>query len=190
MREPSAYFISNDEYDPDNRKYVSSEFNRALSMLGPESQNTYGFFWTITPKNTEATEERCDAIANGLNKLLSRKLWKRRSRYQQVRSIRAVEEKETASGIRHHVHGITLVNKDDLYEIKTQQEISNIILDIAYGFHEVNNDQRRRNGSSPPVRIKPFIYFDDPTNKLTGHLGGTWIKYLCKTATHTNRPLD
>lgn len=151
--------------------------------LGEESKNTWGFFWTITPKNNKATWESCNAIAEGVVKKLTRKLWRRKSQYHQLRSIRAIETKDT----RAHVHGITLVQIDDLKQYHSQEDISKMIEKIAYDFHEVNRSHKYKD--RPPVMVKPFIYFDDPSNRSSGDQAGTYIKYICKTANHTNNPL-
>ena len=89
--------------------------------------------------------------------------------------------------MRDHVHGITLVDIDDLKQTQSQQGISKMIEEIAYSFHEVND--RHKDKDRPPVMVEPFIYFDDPSNRASGDQAGTYIKYICKTATHTNNPL-
>ena len=89
--------------------------------------------------------------------------------------------------MRDHVHGITLVDIDDLKQYWEQKDIADMISAIAYSFHEVN--ERHSFNQSPPVLVEPFIYFDDPENKVSGHQAGQYIKYMCKTATHANNPL-
>ena len=185
MREPSAYHLKDEEFivDPLDQVHVHGRFSEAVSSLGEESKNTWGFFQTITPKNNKATRERCNAIAEGVVKKLTRKLWRRKSQYHQLRSIRAIETKN----MRDHVHGITLVDIDDLKQTQSQQGISKMIEEIAYSFHEVND--RHKDKDRQPVMVEPFIYFDDPSNRASGDQAGTYIKYICKTATHTNNPL-
>ena len=185
MREPTAYHLKDEEFiiDPLDQVHVHRRFNEVVSSLGEESKNTWGFFWTITPKNNKATWESCNAIAEGVVKKLTRKLWRRKSQYDQLRSIRAIETKDT----RAHVHGITLVQIDDLKQYHSQEDISKMIEKIAYDFHEVN--RKHKYNDRPPVMVKPFIYFDDPSNRASGDQAGTYIKYICKTANHTNNPL-
>lgn len=186
MREPTAYHLKNEEFiiDPLDQVHVHHRFNEVVSSLGEESKDTWGFFWTITPKNNNATWERCNAIAEGVVKKLTRKLWRRKSQYHQLRSIRAIETKNT----REHVHGITLVRIDDLKQYHSQEDISKMIEEIAYDFHEVN--RKHKYNDRPPVMVKPFIYFDDPSNRSSGDQAGIYIKYICKTANHTNNPLS
>ena len=185
MREPTAYHLKDEEFiiNPLDQVHVHRRFNEVVSSLGEESKNTWGFFWTITPKNNKATWESCNAIAEGVVKKLTRKLWRRKSQYHQLRSIRAIETKDT----RAHVHGITLVQIDDLKQYHSQEDISKMIEKIAYDFHEVN--RKHKYNDRPPVMVKPFIYFDDPSNRASGDQAGTYIKYICKTANHTNNPL-
>ena len=185
MREPTAYYLDEERHgiNPFNRKYINQRFKEVVDQLGPEGKNTWGFSWTIRPKNNHASWDRCNAIAEGVNKKLTRALWKRKGRHRQLRSIRAIETKN----MRDHVHGITLVDIDDLKQTQSQQGISKMIEEIAYSFHEVND--RHKDKDRPPVMVKPFIYFDDPSNRASGDQAGTYIKYICKTATHTNNPL-
>ena len=185
MREPTAYHLKDEEFiiNPLDQVHVHRRFNEVVSSLGEESKNTWGFFWTITPKNNKATWESCNAIAEGVVKKLTRKLWRRKSQYHQLRSIRAIETKDT----RAHVHGITLVQIDDLKQYHSQEDISNLNEEIAYDFHDVN--RKHKYTDIPPVMVKPFIYFDDPSNRASGDQAGTYIKYICKTANHTNNPL-
>ena len=183
MREPTAYNINEDQIDPFNRRHINRRFAEAVAQLGPEGKNTWGFFWTIRPKNDQSSWDRCNAIAEGVVKKLTRTLWRRKGRYHQLRSIRVIETKD----MRDHVHGITLVDIDDLKQYWEQQDIADMISAIAYSFHEVN--EKHKYNLSPPVSVKQFIYFDDPANKASGHQAGQYIKYMVKTATHTNNPL-
>ena len=185
MREPTAYYLDEERHgiNPLNRKYINQRFKETVDQLGPEGKNTWGFSWTIRPKNNHASWDRCNAIAEGVNKKLTRALWRRKGQHQQLRSIRAIEE----AGMRDHIHGITLVDIDDLKQYWEQQDIADMISAIAYSFHEVN--ERHRFNQSPPVLVEPFLYFDDPANKVSGHQAGQYIKYMCKTATHANNPL-
>ena len=75
MREPTAYNINEDQIDPFNRRHINRRFAEAVAQLGPEGKNTWGFFWTIRPKNDQASWDRCDAIAEGVVKKLTRTLW-------------------------------------------------------------------------------------------------------------------
>lgn len=185
MREPTAYYIDEERHgiDPFNRRHINLRFKEVVAQLGPEGKHTWGFFWTIRPKNDHASWDRCNAIAEGVNKKLTRALWRRKGQYQQLRSIRAIETKD----MRDHVHGITLVDIDDLKQYWEQQDVADMISAIAYSFNEVN--EKHKYNLSPPVSVEQFVYFDDPTNKSSGHQAGQYIKYMCKTATHTNNPL-
>ena len=53
MREPTAYNINEDQIDPFNRRHINRRFAEAVAQLGPEGKNTWGFFWTIRPKNDQ-----------------------------------------------------------------------------------------------------------------------------------------
>ena len=72
MREPTAYNINEDQIDPFNRRHINRRFAEAVAQLGPEGKNTWGFFWTIRPKNDQSSWDRCNAIAEGVNKKLTR----------------------------------------------------------------------------------------------------------------------
>ena len=68
MREPTAYNINEDQIDPFNRRHINRRFAEAVAQLGPEGKNTWGFFWTIRPKNDQSSWDRCNAIAEGVVK--------------------------------------------------------------------------------------------------------------------------
>lgn len=160
------------EYSPE---YVSKNFYKILSTLGPLDKSDYCAFITIRLKG-KSDLVLCNGVIAGLAFKISKFYWKNKTKHRLLPFVGSVESVERRRGsIKDHIHMIIKFQEPKKhYE---PEELEGQILSIASGFEEISNSD------NDAVRVSTFQYAD------TSMELGNKIEYLCKTSSKNYEPL-
>jgi len=161
---------------------VEKNFYKVIDTLGKFDKNDLIAKIDLQVMNKCGSWGEVDSACNAIRIKASQYFLGRKSKYEKLPFVRAIEEKERARGVvKNHAH--ILIRLKAIKQIYSNSAIVDIITKICYSLSEVNSKSRK--SSNPPVKVRLFPYLED-TNK---ELGGA-IEYICKTSTKTIKPLE
>jgi len=160
---------------------VEKNFYKVIDTLGEFDKNDLIVKIDLQVMNKCGSWGEVDSACNAIRIKASQYFLGRKSKYEKLPFVRAIEEKERKRGvIKNHAH--ILIRLKAIKQIYSNDAVVDIINKICYDLDEVNS--KSRNNDDPPVKVRLFPYWED-TNK---ELGGA-IEYICKTSTKTYNPL-
>mgnify|MGYP003135974950 CR=1 FL=1 len=156
---------------------VQKNFYKALNTLGSLDKRDLCCAITLRLKNkvdgVKTDWRTCNSVSHALSCKTSRKYWGKRSKYERIPMIRAIEPDKL--WFKEHLH--IVIRFKDLKQYYEEDEIRQFLDDTCKGFKEINE----RDQTS--VFIRMFRYWND-TNEL-----GNTIEYFCKTTSSKYNPL-
>lgn len=153
--------------------YVEKNFYKVLRALGTLNPNETIIATTIRLKGY-ADWTMAKKVIDGLRFKISRKFWGRKSKYNKLPMIFAIESSKNWD--KEHLHG--LIRVQDPKQYYTDAELSMIIKDICHSLQEVNKNDPQA------VIVRTFPFCEDITKVL-----GNSIEYICKTSSRHCDPL-
>jgi len=136
MRFPKDYAATLPYIKDMNR--VESNYYEGQRILEYPEKDTADLLWiTVNSKGYNLPTE-IETLINGFHYKVSRKLWKRKSRYKLLPFFSVIEQGNTC---KSHFHGLLKIN--DLPEIKSIDEVIKIVRGVLNGFKEVNAKDSR-----------------------------------------------
>jgi len=160
---------------------VEKNFYKVIDTLGKFDKNDLIAKIDLQVMNKCGSWGEVDSACNAIRIKASQYFLGRKSKYEKLPFVRAIEEKERARGVvKNHAH--ILIRLKAIKRIYSNSAIVDIFTKICYDLSEVNSKSRKNR--NPPVKVRLFPYLED-TNK---DLGGA-IEYICKTSTTTYNPL-
>lgn len=174
-----------DDYRKDLRYYydtlytyypseVEKNFYRCLDALGAFNKMDRVVFITIRLKGN-SDWITCNGVIDGLSKKISRFYWGRKSKYQLLPFVGAIESVQRTRKVKDHIHMMVRMTEPKQYY--TDNEICDIVKSIAYDLEEVN---KRDTGS---VEVSIFPFFDNTREQ------GNKVEYMCKTSSKHYTPI-
>ena len=159
------YYDTLHHYHPE---YVSKNFYKTLSALGPLDKSDYCAFITIRLK-VKSDLVLCNGVIAGLAFKVSSFYWKNKTKHRLLPFVGSVENIERKKGnIKDHIH--MLIRFQEPKKHYAPEEIEKEILSIASGFEEITKND------NDAVKVSIFQYAE--TSKQLGNK----VEYLCKTS--------
>jgi len=166
------YYDTLHHYHPE---YVSRNFYKTLSTLGPLDRSDYCAFITIRLKS-KSDLVLCSGVIAGLAFKISSFYWKNKTKHRLLPYVGSVESIERRKGsIKDHIHMVIRFKEPKRYY--EPEELERKILSIASGFEEISKND------NDAVRVSIFQYAET-SNEL-----GNKLEYLCKTSSKHYEPL-
>jgi hypothetical protein len=153
---------------------VRENFYRVQDKLGEHNPNEKLVAITLRLQG-KADWRTANEASFGLEFKVSRKFWGRKSKYQKLPMVWAIESNKEWT--KDHLHGLIRIQEPKREH--TDDEIREIIKEISYSLDEVNEDDP----NAVITRIFPFC--EDKSKQL-----GNSIEYVCKTSSKDYDPLD
>lgn len=166
------YYDTLYQYHPE---YVSRNFYKTLSTLGPLDKSDYCAFITIRLKG-KSDLVLCNGVIAGLAFKVSSFYWKNKTKHRLLPFVGSVESVERKKGtIKDHIH--MLIRFKEPKQYYEPQDLEKEILSIANGFEEVSKKD------NDAVKVSIFQYTD-----ICKTLGNK-VEYLCKSSSKDYEPL-
>jgi len=160
---------------------VEKNFKKVIDALGEFDKNDLIVKIDLQVVNKCGSWGEIDSACNAIRIKASQYFLGRKSRYEKLPFVRAIEEKERPrGGVKNHAH--ILIRFKAIKQMYSNDAIVDIITKICYDLSEVNSKSRK--SSNPPVKVRLFPYWEDTSKELGGA-----IEYICKTSTTTYNPL-
>ena len=153
---------------------VRKNFYRVLDILGEFNPNEKLVAITLRLKGNADWRTANDA-SFGLEFKVSRKFWVRKSKYQKLPMVWAIESNRRWD--KDHLHGLIRIQEPK--KEYTDNEVRGIVKEISYSLDEVNENDP----DAVITRIFPFC--EDQHKQL-----GNSIEYVCKTSSEHYDPLQ
>lgn len=153
---------------------VRKNFYKVLDILGELNPNETLAAITLRLKG-KADWRTANDVANGFEFRVSRKFWGRKSKYQKLPMVWAIESSKNWD--KDHLHG--LIRLQDPKQAYTDKEILEILKQVSHSFNEVN----KKDPNAVITRTFPFC--EDQHKQL-----GNSIEYVCKTSSKHYDPLE
>ena len=166
------YYDTLYHYHPE---YVSKNFYKTLSTLGPLDKSDYCAFITIRLKG-KSDLVLCNGVIAGLAFKISSFYWKNKTKHRLLPFVGSVESVERKKGtIKDHIH--MLIRFQEPKKHYEPEELEREILSVASGFEEISKNDNNA------VKVSIFQYAETSKNL------GNKVEYLCKTSSKHYEPL-